>query len=224
MKTREYFIFFLSSVLLVLVFAFVFQFGFSLYDKYLAKQLTDQIQLSNPKHIFARKVLDKILVANNKKPSEFHLIIENDDSRLFAESHIGQAIHFSNLLLESIDTEQGLAFILAHELSHMDGGHSYSFRSFALSQNWGGNDFMYARAFNHKQELEADREALKLLENTYPKLNQEEVLELFGVESKLRNDPNYHIKERSRINAINYTHPVDSKRISLIKYLINKSL
>lgn len=138
----------------------------------------------------------------------------------------GGAIGVSSALLESVESETGLAFVMGHELGHHQARHCLKrlgrtlLYQTVLATFFGGGNTPSAigaslqvaeSGYSRRQELEADEFGLKLVYRTFG--HTEGCLEFF------ENILEEHRSNASRWSAFFSSHPYVEDRIGHIKHL-----
>jgi len=167
-------------------------------------------------------LLNKVL--KNSQNVEPQSVLVTCSKNINASAHPGQHLVLTSSLLETMRSEVGLAFVLAHEIAHMQLQHSL--KSYVRGRSWMmahfllglANDSFFdeiesstltlnALSFSREQEREADSLAMKMILATYGHLeNAEELFE--------------RTKNRASLQwttAFLSTHPSDPDRIERIK-------
>lgn len=173
------------------------------------------------------------LVGKDVLPIKVHFLPEEDMPNAFAT--LGGHIFVTQGLLDHIESENGLAMVLAHEYAHIELRHPAILMleqlSFSLLFKLVGNNaasvfteqsaMFTALAFSRDMEREADASALKRLQNHYGHTYGAE--EFFINIKKLQHEQesdhqDSHSEDTlSRWKAFLQTHPATDERIEKIK-------
>jgi beta-barrel assembly-enhancing protease len=134
----------------------------------------------------------------------------------------GGGIVLNKGLLEEIKTEEGMAFVLAHEMGHLVQRHhmrglSMGFLQIVLSwifpmdtvAVWGLLEKLFTSAYSREQEATADLYALKVMKKLYGDVQ--------GAEEFFENIKNHPQEKFHRALWLTSSHPVTEDRIQTIK-------
>ncbi len=171
-----------------------------------------------------RKLMDQMNMPNEPWQYSFD-VIDKDELNAFALP--GGPVFFFTGILSKIETEDQLAGILAHELTHVYKEHwAYAYadqqkRSFGLAVLLGlvganrttaelasiGNDLLLSLPYSRRHETEADLLGIDLMARAgYNPMGMRDVFEMLSRESKGGKPPEFLS-----------THPSDSTRIKRIE-------
>ncbi len=136
----------------------------------------------------------------------------------------GGGIVINKGLLEDIKTEEGMAFVLAHEMGHLVRRHhmrslSMGFLQLVLSwvfptdtvAVWGLFERLFTSAYSREQEVSADNYALKVMKKIYGSVQ--------GSEEFFENIKNHPQEKVHRALWLTSSHPVTEDRIQNIRKL-----
>jgi Zn-dependent protease with chaperone function len=221
MKLKDYLLFFFGSVFFVIILILIFTVSLRLYHRQLAVIEVDKFDLSNSRHVRAKNIMNEILIANRMDTKQFHLKImtDIDNYKNFASSHPGNVVMLSHILLELIKSKQGLAYLIAHELAHIELGHLYQIESLYLDRTIDEFGVDYYTKYNYKKEFEADELAVIFLKRTYGTLIFEDITEFYSIVKQVEKN-----QKRLRPRSVSLTHPSDAKRLEFIRHLVQKNL
>lgn len=186
---------------------------------------TEQVFASNPppparmEELFARLVKDPEL-----DDFTFRLtMLESEDMNAFAIP--GGTIGFTSSLLDEVHSDIGLAFVLGHELGHIQHRHGLDRLGrgllTALTLSWTGidNSFLLEGSvnlaelsFSRQQELEADAFGLALVQREFG--TAEGALEFFQVVQAME-----ELEPGANSRLVNFlsTHPLTPDRIRALE-------
>jgi Zn-dependent protease with chaperone function len=168
----------------------------------------------------AEAIFAKLVASGDLRPLPFRLcFVEMDVPNAFAVP--GGAVGITGPLLANVESEKGLAMVLAHELGHQQHRHSLKRigRSLAIGLGlallFGDNAGLASRVIDlaslshsREQEREADRFGLELVQQTFG--DTEGALEFF--EFVARND-----EEGSIWGSLLQTHPLTTERLEYLR-------
>jgi len=178
---------------------------------------------------YVQKIFDKIPARVKPEGYDFSIIIsDNDDPNAFAMP--GGNIVITKGLLALLDTENGLVFVIGHEMGHFKNrdhlrGMGFSLSSLMLvtllaGQNSNVVDALFSLtdlgnlAYSRKQEEQADTIGLQTLSAVYGHAGG--ATEFFEKLEKIEKT------WQKKIPAIISTHPAGEKRIALLKNKIEQ--
>lgn len=154
----------------------------------------------------------------------FHLL-KNDTANAFAT--LGGHVFITTELLKTVQTENALAMVVAHEIAHIKHRHPIQVLSrsliiqlglLALTGNEGGTaiqsilgqtSLMTGLSFNRDMESESDQEALVILKKTYGHTGAADAFFLHMLENE----------SQPQWAEIFFTHPDVEKRVEAIQKL-----
>lgn len=226
------------STIIALCLALLLDQGFSLFDEYQAQRNQNQINMDSNTELETLGLFNKILYVSGleKRNYSLHFIDIDDELTAIAGMKPGRELILKRGFIDLFDSEQGKAFVLAHELGHSELGHTSRLidRLFTTSMEakkikLETNPFFIAE-LSQKKELEADTYAIKLLETLYgsSNLNLDQITEMFEILAILENkiileDGSTLTREEwQRLKDTNSSHPTDLERIQAIKILLSR--
>lgn len=226
----------LSTIILIVLLALSSGTMLTELDQQMAETKTNQINKNNPHEVELLNLFNKILYANSleNKNYSLHMLKLDNDTVSVAGMKLGRELVMQKDLIPLFKTEQGKAFILAHELAHSELQHNTNLITLFFTNSSDGyktnkrNPFFVANLAKDK-ELEADAYAIKLLTNLYKEedLKIEELTEMFKVLSilenkiELENGQIINRKEWQTLYSDKLEHPSDIARIEAITQLLD---
>jgi len=178
-----------------------------------------------PRERYLAQILNRMAGHWSESPYAFEIAIW-DESEPNAVALPGGVIALTNGLLESVESENELAFALGHELGHFHNrdhlrglgrGVAFSLLLVAVGVGGGGSAVQLAslagrfaqRGFDRGQEIEADRFALALLAAEYGHVS--------GAEAFFEHLPERAGPLEGALASYFSTHPVNSERIRALR-------
>lgn len=168
-------IFFLSLVLCLLIYSSI-PLILKICDDNIAKCSNDVYDVHNEKEKQLNNLFHRIITANSLDYKNYTLNIVDEvyEANSPASMRRGKILFFNKTFLTKIKTEQGLAFIIAHELSHYELGHLNNLsdmlfaqvKSESLLKNDMGNAY-FSSKYSQNNEIKADLHAIDLLIKTF---------------------------------------------------------
>ena len=221
----------IATVLLTLLIAGVLDFGVRMlpteWEARLFSGLWTDMEADDDERLASvRSLLDRLGTHWEENPYELQLfIIDSEDPNAFALP--GGAIGITQGLLDTVDSENELAFVLAHELGHFNGRHHLRgvSRSVAITMvlavvTGGSSGTLLTQwvaeitglGFAREHEREADRFGLELVAGEYEHVG--------GATHFFEKLGEIHAEEEaSRMGAWLATHPISPERVSAMKRL-----
>lgn len=163
-----------------------------------------------------------------KQIADYQFVIEESDV-LNAYATLGKKIIVTTALVKKLQTEAGLAFVIAHELGHVEQKHVVKgiFRNTfgsliqlfffkeqtAASSMYQGANYLHSRYYSRSKERKADLFAVELINKHY--CNSPGKLEFFEEISKGA--------QASRAEQYFSTHPLPESRIKYLRVEIEKA-
>jgi len=217
MSWKEHLQIFLFCSILVFGFWGAFKLYILYMDLSLSKEQINVINYKDPVQNKTKKIFDKLIKANNLNKKNYKLKIFDKYTENLPEAYVqlGRVIILKESFLKEFKSEQGIAFAIAHEISHVELGQTTSV--IYRLQNVLNPQGYSCKRDNYKIETEADLHAIKLLKKTYIKLNYDEVVELFIRDQKLHEE--YKIED----NEVYEKHPPHETRMKYIKKALDSN-
>lgn len=173
----------------------------------------DTKSVKTPKELAIIEISDKLKPCINLKNNFEILMIENELPNAFAT--LTNKIYVTSSLLKYVKSENSLAFVLAHEMAHFK--HRDHLKGIGNSAIWtlifanSGYDIiskLIDSKFSKTQEIDADNEALKVLNCAYGHIGGasdffENLSKIAGNENIITNIFGSHPLLKQRINNIN---------------------
>jgi predicted Zn-dependent protease len=182
---------------------------------------TDQIQEVKRIHDFFVKDL-------GKKTEDYEFVIQESDV-LNAYATLGKKVIVTTALVKKLKFESGLAFVIAHELGHVEQKHVvkgivrnslgallqlFLFREANVASNvYQGANYLHSRYYSRSKERKADLFAVELINKHYCQAPGK--LEFFEEISKET--------QASRASEYFSTHPLPESRIKYLHEEIEKA-
>jgi predicted Zn-dependent protease len=184
----------------------------------------------DPKKIEAEQkkvqsMLDKFVTSLNKDPKAYTILVEGNDV-LNAYATIGKKIVVFTGLIDSLKNQSALAFVVAHELGHIEERHSINgmvrtgvlsligaafFKEKTVASNvYGAAANLGSLHYSRGAEKEADMFAVAIMNKLY--CNVPGKLEFFEKNAANQKSP--------KIAEYFSTHPLDTTRIEYLKKAI----
>lgn len=200
-------------------------------EQYVSREITTDIkeQSKDPAQKYVQRLFNKI--PENLKPAgyDFRVLLSQDiDPNAFALP--GGTIIVTRGLLDTLETENALVFVLGHELGHFENrdhlrGMGFSFASLAISALLAGQDQgvlstlsgifgLGELSYSRHHEQEADYTGLEALIGVYGHAGG--ATEFFQAIMALEDGIIEHVP------TIMSTHPDSAKRITVLKNIIEK--
>jgi predicted Zn-dependent protease len=173
-----------------------------------------------------KRIFEQFTKAIGKNASDYTLEIHKSDV-LNAYATLGKKIVINSALLEQTKSEAGIAFVIAHELGHVEQKHvlksiarsslSSVLRHFLFKQNQllNGVDYAHSLYYSRDKERDADYFAVDLINKTYCKLPGK--LEFFEIVTQGQKSPSPKFLEYLS------THPLPESRLKYLREEIEKS-
>ena len=153
------------------------------------------------------------------KDVEDYTLEVHKDEELNAYATLGKKVVINSGLIEQTDSEAGLAFVIAHELGHVEEHHvikglirsnfSVFLRYFFFKQNriLNGADYFHQLYYSRDKERDADYYAVDLINKTY--CSTPGKLEFF---EKISNG-----QKANKLNEYFSTHPLPQSRLEYLR-------
>ena len=179
-----------------------------------SKLITEQIRL--------QKILNSFITKISKDPAQYTLIVEQSEV-INAYASAGRKIVVYTALIDSLKNESALAFVLAHELGHIEERHVINgvvrtgFLSllknlfFKTSRVYDGVAYMGELHYSRGAEQEADLFAAKLMNSLYCQTPGK--LEFF--------ENNVTKQKESKLSEYFSTHPLSRTRLEYLRKQIS---
>ncbi len=182
----------------------------------LYKKITDELKPAKERKFKIKQIFDRIKSkAERKKIKYSYGIFEDTTINAFALAG-GKTIILTGLI-DFLDTEDQMAFVIAHEIAHNELKHCIRKIQYAVQASKINPMFgevvriaynVYSRPYSQQEELEADSVGVELMVNAGYKIDGaisffEKLKELEGINKRLEIEP---------INDFIYTHPMAEKR------------
>lgn len=226
------------STIIALALTLLLDKAFYCYDEYKSQRNQNQIDMNSNSELEVLALFNKLLYTSalEKKNYSLHFIDIDNGLTSLAGMKPGRELLIKRGLIDLFESEQGKAFILAHEIGHSELGHTSRLvhRLFATSVEdkkikLQSNPFFMAQ-LSQEDELAADAYAIDLLSNLYgsKNLNIEQITEMFEIftlldqQIKLEDGKTINREEWQKLKHINSSHPSDLERIQRIKALVNR--
>jgi beta-barrel assembly-enhancing protease len=170
------------------------------------------------------RIFKSFLVVIGKDFEDYTLEVHKDDV-LNAYATLGKKIVINTGLIENTDSEASLAFVVAHELGHVERKHvikgmsrsglSLLLRIFVTKNNalLNGIDQVQSLQFSRSKERQADYFAIDLINKTYCTVSGK--LEFF---EKIADE-----RQVSKVNEYFSTHPLPQSRINYLRKEIQEA-
>lgn len=196
------------------------------YGDQIAGQFNQQVTITSRDQSKVENIGSKIAgyVTRSSIPYKFR-VIETDEVNAF--SMAGGNIWVTTGLLNTVETEDELAFVIAHEISHEDKKHNMRrVQILFRAKEFGGDEAEYftmiaqnlaTMPFAKYQEFEADEWGVYLMDKAG--YNTKGALDFFEKLSKLGGD-----EGEKDLGYIFRTHPFTKDRISNLKKYIKNNL
>jgi len=197
------------------------------YGNQIAEQFNLQVSLTDENQSYVEKIGNKIskYVTRNKIPYKFRVI--DDNNVINAYSMAGGNIWVTTALLNMVENEDELAFVIAHEIAHEDKKHNMRrvqliFRAKQIGGEPAEFFAMVAQnlatlPFAKYQEFEADEWGAYLMHKAgYDKKG---AIDFFKKLAKLGDE-----KGEKDLGYIFRTHPYTNDRIKILEKYIDKNL
>lgn len=165
-----------------------------------------------------RRILDTYLTGLGRDPSRYSIeVIKSNELNAYAT--IGRKMVVNTGLIEFLNTEAGLAFVIAHELGHVEEKHVYKSVArhglFSIVKNYffresavyDGINYFHSLHYSRKSEKSADRFAENLINKHY--CNSPGKLEFF---EKMSRNQKVH-----KVNEYFSTHPLSGTRLHYLR-------
>jgi predicted Zn-dependent protease len=187
-----------------------------------------KLSITTDQEAEVKRIYDFFIQDLGKKTEDYQFAIEESDV-LNAYATLGKKIIVTTGLIKKLQSEAGLAFVIAHELGHVEQKHVLKglFRNtigaliqmfFFKEQNtantvYQGANFLHSKYYSRSKEKKADLFAVELVNKHYCKAAGK--LEFFEEISK----------ETQTNKASEYfsTHPLPQSRIEYLKLEIEKA-
>jgi beta-barrel assembly-enhancing protease len=171
-----------------------------------------------------QRIFKSFLLVSGKDFADYRLEVHKNDE-LNAYATLGKKIVINTGLIENTDSEASLAFVLAHELGHVERKHvikgmsrsglSLLLRIFFIKNNtlWNSIDQVQSLQYSRTKERDADYFAINLINKTYCATPGK--LEFFE-----------KISEGRKVNKVNEyfsTHPLPHSRITYLRKEIKEA-
>lgn len=224
---------FLSFCLFLVASSKAFEWATLYYDEEYSRYSEHKLDTSNQEQAEILNILNKLVYINSLEDRNYTLDLVSifEQGEVLAHLARGRKIVIGKEYLSFIQSEQGKAFLLAHEIAHGELKHLNSLSGLIFTSKTDkfeeiedGNSFFIAKYAQNK-EKEADRLAISLLKNLYgtEQLILDDVVEIFLLMNKLEDQfgkfPNKTLTTREQLQkkfADNASHPPDKVRIALI--------
>ena len=189
---------------------------------------TDQANILAAEQSRVQNMLDNFVISLGKDPALYHITVEKSDV-LNAYATIGRKIVVFSGLIESLDNDPALAFVIAHELGHIEEKHAIHgmvrqgfialIKSFFTSKPnvirvYEGVTYIGELHYSRGSEKEADLFAVKLMNELY--CNKAGKLEFF--EDSLADQ-----EKELKISEYFSTHPLSSTRLEYLREAITEA-
>lgn len=219
-----------ATIILTLAIAFTLDIGMRALPAAWEARLFDGLwsdldEVDDERHAAAVRLVDELALDWPENPYTFQVfILDSPDPNAFALP--GGAIGVTRGLLDSVESENELAFVLAHEIGHFSGRHHLRGISRTLAVTvvlgavtGGASGTMLTQwvsevtqlGFAREHEEEADRFGLDLVEKRFGHVN--------GATGFFQKLPDANAGTAGRLGAWFATHPVSPKRISDLRRL-----
>lgn len=171
-----------------------------------------------------KAIFDPIVIASGYKPEKYNLIVEKSEI-LNAYATVGNKIVVYTALVDQLKSKAGLAFVLAHELGHLEEHHVRSSiireNIFAIAKSKilpqhkvvDAAHYLGSRHYSRGSEKEADLFAINIINKLYCKdPGKLEFFEKFG-------------KDQNAPKVLEYlsTHPFSRNRQAYLQEQIKKA-
>lgn len=176
-----------------------------------------------------QRMLNEFIISIGKDPKLYTLIVEKSDT-INAYATVGRKIVVYTGLIDHLSNESALAFVVAHELGHIEERHAingmvrhglfsllksifFKQTQTAASQIYDGVTYMGGLHYSRGSEEEADIFAVNLMNKLYCKTPGK--LEFFE-----KNSTN---QKSSKISEYFSTHPLSTTRLDYLQKLIQEA-
>ncbi len=168
-----------------------------------------------------KKIFNGLIAEIKKDPGEYSISVEKS-AVLNAHAGLGKTIVVNSALAETLSNDTALAFVIAHELGHVEGHHVAKHiartgifaiiknKFFPVSNLYDGVNYLGGLQFSRGAEKKADIFAVKLMNKLY--CNQPGKLEFFKKISANGVPP--------KIMEYLTTHPLPTTRIEYLEKAI----
>lgn len=174
-----------------------------------------------------QKDLNKFIKSIGKDPKQYTIIVQQSDE-LNAYATLGRKIVVYTALIENLENDSALNFVLAHELGHIEERHAINgvarqgffalLRSIFFKESryinvYDGVTYMGGLHYSRGAEKEADKFAIELMNDLYCDVPNK--LEFF--------EKNAANQKASKLSEYFSTHPLDSTRLEYLKEHIKEA-
>lgn len=175
-------------------------------------------QVDSTGQVKVREILDKFITSLGKNPEKYTITVEKSDV-LNAYATVGKRIVVNSGLIKTLMSESGLAFVIAHELGHIEKTHvlhsfvrdhvfsAVKYFFFRNSAIYDGVNYMHSLYYNRDAERDADLFAEEMINKFY--CNIPGKLEFF--ESVAKNQHAFKVSEYFS------THPLPQSRLDYLR-------
>jgi predicted Zn-dependent protease len=196
----------------------------------IATDFNTNVTLSNNGISRVEKIGSKLLKYVDRKTIEYKFrIIETDEINAFAIA--GGNVYVTTALLDFIDNEDELAFVIGHEIGHVDRKHSaLMIQALALAYTLGGNDAemiagiaykILSTPFTKYQEFDADQAGAYFTYNAG--YDPYQAIKFFNKLSTKMEEEQQR-QSSTNIDYIMRSHPWSSDRADRLKKYIDSDL
>ncbi len=187
----------------------------------LDKKIMKELKTGKERKFDVKKIFEKIKThLERKKINYSYSIIENKDVNAFAIA--GGKIYLLTGLLDHLESEDEIAFVIAHEFAHIELKHcinrvQYSAIASKIDPTLGdivqAAYLIYTMPFSQQQEYEADDKGAELMLKAGYKIDG--AVSFFDKLEKL--EKKYGIEKRDELNDFISSHPTAKDRKERIK-------
>ncbi|NWF51305.1 MAG: M48 family metalloprotease [Ignavibacteriaceae bacterium] len=187
----------------------------------LDKKITGELRLTKERKFNVRSIFNKLVKhVERKKINYSYKIVDTDEVNAYAIA--GGKMYINTGILDFLETEDELAFVIAHEISHNELKHcikriQYSALASSLDPNLGEivqlAYNLYSMPYSKYDEYEADDNGVKLMKKAG--FNKKGAVSFFTKLAKLEKE--YGIDKRDEVNDFISSHPTAEERKERIK-------
>lgn len=170
-----------------------------------------------------KKISKKLLPYRQRKDMQFKFHLIDDDEMVNAFAHAGGHVYVTTKIMDFVDSDDELAFILGHEISHVDDKHTIRpIQKMKAAEEIAGEPGLIAAyvqrllttPFGQVDEYEADKDGATIAKKAGydPKKGKDFFI-------KLKETENYSLVEK-----LIRTHPYSEQREKCLDYHIDNNL
>jgi len=184
--------------------------------KEMDKQISQDLRFTKERKFDLKKIFKKLVKYANRKDINYNYkIVKTDEVNAYAIA--GGYMYVNTGILDFLDNENEMAFVLAHEISHNEKKHCIKRVQYAALASSVDPSFgeivqlaynMYTTPFSKYDEFEADENGVMLMEKAgYDKSG---AVSFFDKLEKLEKE--YGIDQRDAVNDFISSHPTAKER------------